>query len=254
MIKRLKSAIAYLRVSTETQQKRGDGLDLQLIRIQEFARHAGYEIVEIFRDAHTGRGEDTFKNRPGATEAIKLSKEMGYPLLVDGLDRLTRNTAALERLVKAERLGKIISCKSSENGSFAAIMSDAARAQREAELISQRTKQALQERKAQGVRLGNPTNLDEARRAAAAAISQKAVKQTIDLDPLIRAMRAEGRKTADEIAEGLNLHGVPTSRGMTWNGGNVRRLLDRIKKLEAARASEEKAQRYEGNELWGAFS
>jgi len=75
------------------------------------------------------------------------------------------------------------------------------------QLISERTKAALAEKKAQGVRLGRPRTISE------------------DAMSRIRELRAEGL-TFRAIADRLNAEGVPTGLGVgTWFGSSVSQAL-----------------------------
>lgn len=248
MTRRLKPAIAYTRVSTQKQDETGVGHELQMARIKEFARQAGYELVDTFSDAQTGMGEDSIKNREGIRNAIILSRKLGAPILVDGWSRVSRNVQALEDAVREGRL-TVISCSPSENGSHAAAMGEVARAQREGEVISERTRAALQKLKREGVKLGNPKNLDEAQKKGAAANRERARERVDELAPIIRELRAEGRTTAKAIAEGLNLRNVSTARGGAWNAASVRRFMERVDELDR---QQQRAQDLE-NPSWGMF-
>ena len=80
-------------------------------------------------------------------------------------------------------------------------------AQFERRLISQRTKDALAAKRAQGVRLGRPRQLP---------------KTVVNR---IRRERTQG-KTLAAIAEGLNRDGVPTAQGgQRWYPSTVRAVL-----------------------------
>ena len=43
-------AVLYARVSAPSQVKRGQGIDSQLTRCREFAKHKRYEVAEVFSD------------------------------------------------------------------------------------------------------------------------------------------------------------------------------------------------------------
>ena len=81
-------------------------------------------------------------------------------------------------------------------------------AQFERRLISERTKQALAQKRASGVRLGAPPEIDP-------SVASR-----------IREERAAGR-TLREIAERLNRDGVPTARGGRWYASTLQRVLAR---------------------------
>ena len=52
-------------------------------------------------------------------------------------------------------------------------------------------------------------------------------KRTIDLRPVIDAIRAEGAISLRQIAAALNEKKIPTARGGEWSAVQVRRLLAR---------------------------
>ena len=43
-------AIIYARISSASQAAKGDGINSQITRCQEYARYKGYEIVETYKD------------------------------------------------------------------------------------------------------------------------------------------------------------------------------------------------------------
>jgi DNA invertase Pin-like site-specific DNA recombinase len=94
----MKSAIAYVRVSTEKQGYSGLGLDAQLVQITQFAADSGYEIVEPpVREIASATGAHSMRKRRKLGAAIILSRilsrEKEWPIIVASLDRLSRNTA-----------------------------------------------------------------------------------------------------------------------------------------------------------------
>jgi DNA invertase Pin-like site-specific DNA recombinase len=81
-------------------------------------------------------------------------------------------------------------------------------AQFERRLISERTKQALAQKRAGGIRLGAPP----------------------EIDPLIAGRIKQERAagwTLREIAKRLNQDGVPTARGGRWHASTLQRVLAR---------------------------
>jgi DNA invertase Pin-like site-specific DNA recombinase len=104
----------------------------------------------------------------------------------------------------------------------------AAVAEKERALISERTKAALAARKAQGVKLGNPTPAASAKRAQDA---HKAVADRFaaSVMPIIESIRAAGISTYKGIAEALNSRGVKTARSGRWDATSVRRIIERTK-------------------------
>jgi DNA invertase Pin-like site-specific DNA recombinase len=227
----MRDAIAYIRVSTENQGQDGAGLDLQLTRIEAYAKAAGFRIVEIFKDMQTGTHEDSAKRRPGVRAAIECSQKHRLPIIVDGLDRFSRNTKRLEELVADGKL-KVISARSGEGAGRAVIMGEAARAQAEVERISRTTKEGLRLARERGVTLGNTINLPEAQKKGAASNKSKAERQARELAPVVKKIRASGCTTKEAIADELNKRAYRTARGERWNKHSIRRLLDRIADTE----------------------
>ena len=81
-------------------------------------------------------------------------------------------------------------------------------AQFERRLISERTKQALAQKRASGVRLGAPPEIDP-------SVASRIIEE-----------RAAG-STLREIAERLNRDGIPTARGGRWYASTLQRVVAR---------------------------
>ena len=101
----------------------------------------------------------------------------------------------------------------------------AALAQKERALISERTKVALAAKKAQGVRLGNRTNLDLASAKGAEAKRKAADDFARNVLPVVRQLQSSGVAGLVGIAAALNERGVRTPRGGMWHASSVRNLL-----------------------------
>jgi DNA invertase Pin-like site-specific DNA recombinase len=94
--------------------------------------------------------------------------------------------------------------------------------------ISERTRAALQAKKASGANLGNPTNLSVAGSLGRIAQAQVADEFATKLMPLIQAIQNAGTATLSEIASALDARGVRPTRGNNWHRSSVRNLLARI--------------------------
>jgi DNA invertase Pin-like site-specific DNA recombinase len=247
-VRRKKTAIAYIRVSTVGQEEKGAGLELQLSRIEAFAREAGFEIVRCFQDVHTGVGEDSIHDRPGIKAALRLSLEKRCPILVASLDRFSRETAKLEELVIKGKI-RVVSVSSGEGAQRAVLMAEAVGAQQEVERISRTTKAGLARARQAGVILGNRRNLPEAQKKGAAGTKKKAELQAAELAPVVSQIRGSGKETKHEIADEMNRLGYRTSQGQRWTQENVRRLLGRVEEIEKLRD----AEIYRNNPTYGSF-
>jgi Recombinase-like helix-turn-helix domain len=103
----------------------------------------------------------------------------------------------------------------------------AALAEKERRLISDRTKAALAQRKAQGKRLGNPRNAEYAAALGRAAQVSEADCFAANILPIVEAIRASGISTLAGIAEALNARGIRSARGGQWRISSVQNLMAR---------------------------
>jgi DNA invertase Pin-like site-specific DNA recombinase len=110
----------------------------------------------------------------------------------------------------------------------------AAFAEQERRVISERTKAALAAKKAQGVKLGNRTNLPEARAKATASTKATADAFALNVLPVIEQVKAQGVTSYNGIAAALNVRGVRTARGGTWQANTVRKIILRAPRVQVA--------------------
>jgi len=103
----------------------------------------------------------------------------------------------------------------------------AALAEKERRLISERTRAALAQRKAQGARLGNPRNSAEAAAVGRRVQADEADRFARNILPVIEAIRRSGVSTLAGIAEALNARGLRSARGGKWHVSAVENLLAR---------------------------
>jgi DNA invertase Pin-like site-specific DNA recombinase len=225
----MKKYISYLRVSTKKQGKSGLGLEAQRAIIEHFAKMDGAVIEREFIETESGK--DTI-NRQYLKEAIELCNTGNYTLIVAKLDRLSRDVKDTFEILEQLK-GKLISCDiPTQNGQMDSFMLSifAGLAQRERELISIRTRQALQAKKARGIKLGKPENFTNSTRALGRqSLSEKAgnnrnIKLAV---ALVRKCKNESKSLA-EIAQELNESGFRTSQNKSFHKMTVKRLMDKI--------------------------
>ena len=104
----------------------------------------------------------------------------------------------------------------------------AALAEKERRLISERTRPALAQRKAQGARLGNRSNAAEAAARGRDTQKAEAAEFAANVLPIIESLRASGVRDLRGLASALNNRGVRTARGGRWHVSNVKNLIDRL--------------------------
>jgi DNA invertase Pin-like site-specific DNA recombinase len=222
--RQMKKYIAYLRVSTKAQEKSGLGLLAQRAIIAHYAKIEGAEIAKEHIESESGKEMD---NRPVLEMAINDCLKEDAILVVAKLDRLSRDVEHIFKIQK--QLGERFKSCDLPTTDALTLSIFAGLAQREREIISIRTKVALQAKKAQGVKLGNPEHLtQEARDKGVAAIKAKAKANTHNrvASALIDKCKKEN-KTLQAIADELNQHGFKTSQGKRFNPISVSRLFRR---------------------------
>ena len=156
----MESAIAYLRVSTQRQQRSGLGIEAQRAAIARFAEAEGLTIIAEYVEAETGKGADALDRRPQLAAALAAAKAAKCSVVVSKLDRLSRDVAFVAGLM-AQRVPFIVAELGRDADPFMLHLY-AALAEKERRLISERTKAALAAKKAIGAALGNPTNIAQA--------------------------------------------------------------------------------------------
>lgn len=219
----MQSIVLYTRVSTDRQGKSGLGLEAQRTACQQFAAQHGFQIVQEFKDVETGKGADALERRPQLATALSEAKKLKCPVLVAKLDRLSRDVAFISGLM-AKGISFIVAELGPDVESFM-LHIYAALAEKERRLISERTKAALIAKKAQGVKLGNRTNLRDAQRKGLEERLRRADQFAGNVLPVIQSIKEVGVTTYAGIAEALNMRGIATARGGTWYPSTVQKLL-----------------------------
>lgn len=216
--------VVYYRVSTVKQGKSGLGLEAQRHLVNAFVKQDRRKVViGEFKDVESGK-----KNyRPHLQEAIELCKKKDATLLIAKLDRLSRNASFIFTLrdnnVRFQALD-IPEANTLTIGIFATI------AQHEREIISQRTKDALNALKARGVRLGTPRNLTPlAQRKAVQSIKRNAItnRNNLQASAMISHLRKEGL-SYQSIANRLNDLGYRTRYNNEFQAMSVQRLANKL--------------------------
>jgi len=201
-------AIAYFRVSTDKQGVSGLGLDAQRESVSSFCASNGLTIINSFQDVESGRLDD----RDGLNQAIALSKSTGATIVVAKLDRISRDVHFVSGLLKSGVQFCDTETGIQQNPFMTLVRS--CFAQEEARLIGVRTKAALAQAKARGVKLGtsNPVIL----KAAVEGVKTRGAKTIARLTPVFLGIREEGFTTGQAMANILNARGVQSASGKAW--------------------------------------
>jgi len=225
----MEKVVIYKRVSTQRQGRSGLGLEAQERAIAEYVQRTGAKVLGTFTEVQSGKSAD---NRPQLQEALDLCSLTGAKLLAAKLDRIGRSASFLLSL-RDSGVDFVIADMPSANRFTVGVM--ACLAEYERQLISERTKAALQSAKERGVVLGNPQGAaafgDKRGAGAYEAHAAKADERAQKVAKHLLPLRAEGLSMA-KIADRLNEMGIPTPRGGAagWKAASVKRALDRLAK------------------------
>jgi DNA invertase Pin-like site-specific DNA recombinase len=203
--------LAYARVSTDEQADSRAGLEAQRAAIEAECKRRGWAIVDTIEDGGYSAKD---LRRLGIQIALQeLERGGADALVVAKLDRLSRSLIDFAALMAtAQRQGWAlvaldapIDTSTPAGEAMASVL--AVFAQFERRMIGERTREALAQKKAQGVRLGRP-------RVLPAKVRTR-----------IKRRRVAGKSLA-AIARELNDAGVATAHGgARWYPSTVQAVL-----------------------------
>jgi DNA invertase Pin-like site-specific DNA recombinase len=108
--------------------------------------------------------------RPQVRVAVQLAQRQGAVLVIAKLDRLSRNVAIIASLIESRVA--LVACDQRQANKFTRHLF-AALAEQKRNMISERTRRALQVLKTQGKPLGTPANLTQQVQAQTLAVRQQ---------------------------------------------------------------------------------
>ena len=218
-------AVALYRVSTAEQGHSGLGLEAQQASVRSFVAAQGWTLIGEFSDIASGKDD----RRPGFQAALARCRQLGAVLVAARLDRITRRAHTLSQLLED---GISIRAADMPGADDLMMRIYAAMAQKERELISERTRAALAAAKARGAALGGdrgyrPVAGPDA--AAAARVRREGAERAAHRLMLeVTALREAGVATMQGLAAALTERGVPAPRGgALWTHTTVARVLAR---------------------------
>ena len=209
--------VVLLRISTaKTGGIDSNGIASQRRDINLFLQQQhNPRVIQEFVEVESGAA----KERPLLEQAIKCCQKHRCPLLVQKVDRLTRDVETLGRLTKMKNLDiKIASLPNADNFQ---IHLYGILASQEREFISQRVRAGMREAKNRGVKFGNPklAELNKTRK-------HQARIHAYEHADLIKNLRSE-QKTYRQICELLNSSGIKTRTGKSFHPVQIHRILKR---------------------------
>ena len=218
-------AVGLYRVSTAEQGNSGLGLEAQQASVRAFVAAQGWTLVVEFTDIASGKDD----RRPGFQAALARCRQLGAVLVAARLDRITRRAHTLSLLLED---GTSIRAADMPGADDLMMRIYAAMAQKERELISERTRAALAAARARGTVLGGDRGWRPSKPpcAATAATVRAGVADRVAHRLLLEvdALRGKGVTSHQGLARALNDRRVPTPRGTgTWTHTTVARVISR---------------------------
>ena len=221
---RVKSVVAYCRVSTDQQVDSGLSIEAQREQLVSFTIASGLELVGLSIDAGISGAKDETE-RPGLREALTtITEGRADALVVSKRDRLARDMSLagyIETTIKRAGAELIVLDEQDVSPITRCVMQMVAQIERE--LASQRTRLAMKALRDQGKHCGSTpygyTIVDGKLEPKAGEI--EFVRRIVEL--------REQEMTLTDIAAYLTSSKVPTRRGGRWGAEQVRSILERAK-------------------------
>lgn len=230
----MKKFVSWRRVSTGKQLRSGLGLEAQASIIEHFVNVEQGELIKDFHEVYTG------KDLEGCVElqkAMKFCKENGATLIIAKSDRF-RNTAEALKIYDAMK-GQIYFCDLPHTDKFTLTLFFAL-AEREATIISIRTKQALAAKKARGCKLGRTNGADVQEMCAASATARREKARNNPTNKIIWGVlsqytdggtRMPSTNDYERVCLTLSGMGVTTSTGLPFNVSRARNAYHNLRKI-----------------------
>ncbi len=224
--------VSYFRVSTKKRKDgsgqgvEGLGIQAQEMAFDQYRQRVSGTVIGSFREAETGKNDQ----RPEMQKALALCRHSGATLVIAKLDRLSRNASFLLSLRDSNVDFRCCDCPDADRFTVGIL---ALVAEREREMISQRTAAGLAATKRNGTILGaasharaqepgyleaHVSKMNEARQRKAEAFQET-------IQPYLDELRRSYVTSPTEIASCLNARGLRTITGKQWHGSQVRNLM-----------------------------
>jgi site-specific DNA recombinase len=221
----MKTAVGYIRVSTEEQSRGGVSLEMQTTKIRQYCVLNDLLLVGIYGDP--GISGKSIKARPGIQAVLHLvNKKRVDAVVTYKLDRLARNTIeTLELAETMDRAGVALHSITERLDTQTALgrfffTLTASLAEMERNLISERTTAALATKRAKGEKTGGSAPYgyrSEDGKLIPEKTEQRAIRRMTEL-------RAKGYSYR-RIAKALTEEGIFTRKGTRFRETQVIRIL-----------------------------
>lgn len=220
--------VGYIRVSTREQAESGLSLSAQERRIAQYCEYKSLNLVKIIRDENVSAGIP-LSDREGGSQLQELVLKEKLGVVAIKLDRLFRDAHDCLGVTKEWNENGIIlhlmdlGVDTNTAMGRAFLTNAATYAELEKNLISERTKEALNQIKIEGGALGAPSygwtySEDKDENGHKKLVPDDKEYSFLESCAVLR----EAGFTYRQIAARLNDLGVPSKRGGKWHASSVR--------------------------------
>lgn len=215
----MKKYVVYYRVSTQRQNASHLGLEAQKSIVDKFvSSEPDSKVIAEYTEIESGRNI----KRQVLKKALVQCKQDNATLLIAKLDRLARNVSFVFSLRDSGI--PFVACDL-PNFNTLTLGIFASSAQYEAELISQRIKEALNAKKARGEKLGSPRPMLESTREKGRKAFKENSKEKLEQTYKVASKLREAGNSFAQIATSLNDCGFVTVRERKFTAAAVRNML-----------------------------
>lgn len=227
-----KRAVGYVRVSTARQGTDGMSLELQKEAIMDYTSRAGYDLIEIFEDVSSGKGDNSFYKRKGLAAALGLAKAEDAVLVVWDWSRLSRYSQIEKQvasvLANLDRVVCVFETNTLREASEAAThLHD----ERFVEKLSRRTKEGMAKKREQGATFGNSEIKTVAQPLGSAANAAAADRLVREIADVLREQEDPFGCYLRDIVKVLKQKGLRTRHNKEWTKERARPLVKKARQL-----------------------
>lgn len=231
----MKTAIGYLRVSTQEQGRSGLSLAAQRFDIEAFGSREDFRVTSWHQDVQTGAGKDPLPLRPGLASALKEARALRCPVIVSRLDRLSRNVHFIAGLME-HKIHFAVAAFGRDVDHFT-LHIYASIAEQERKMIAERVKAATAIAKSQGRKFGLQLRSKSWQRRVSAMgrdalireANERAQAYRVYVEWALRQPGVKGRLISfGAAAKRLNQRDIKTPLGGHWRGHHLQRMARRL--------------------------
>lgn len=218
---RTSQGVGYVRTSLHKQAVAGD-LDRQTEKLRKGAQELGIDLERIHSDIASGAGLD-MSNRPGLKDAIKEAKERHVPVVVTDVTRITRDPKKFLQLLEILERHQLpfISLNEPDVKESAEHLRRVEDGKSVLGKTRAGTKQAMAQKKAEGIAMGSPGDKQAAARASVRARRYRSAEIVERIADVLAEDPLHGMLSRKEFAKLLNDREIFSGWSREWTATSI---------------------------------